>query len=89
VFYPLRHRPRHAFDPKGEATGRFAAFGVLAVALATLVEYLSEVDLGIDQWLFRDPDTPNAYAAKAQGRNRYAFYTEALSVRAGERLAVE
>ncbi len=29
------------------------------------------------------------YAAKSQGRNRYAFYTEALSVRAAERLAIE
>ncbi len=29
------------------------------------------------------------YAAKAQGRNRYAFYTEALSVRSAERLAIE
>ena len=29
------------------------------------------------------------YAAKAQGGNRYAFYTEALSVRAAERLAIE
>lgn len=29
------------------------------------------------------------YAAKAQGRNRYAFYTEALSARAAERLAIE
>lgn len=29
------------------------------------------------------------YAAKAHGRNRYAFYTEALSARAAERLAIE
>lgn len=38
--------------------GRLAAVAVQSVALATLAEYFLEVDLGIDELVFRDPDTP-------------------------------
>ncbi len=46
-------------SPRARRVGRIAAYAMLGVALATLVEYLLEVDLGIDQLLFRDPDTPD------------------------------
>jgi PAS domain S-box-containing protein len=41
----------------------FYSFGVLAIGMVTLVEYLSNSDFGIDQMLFRDP-----YSAIAPGR---------------------
>lgn len=40
---------RHSSD------SRFYSLGVLAIGAATLVEYLSNHDFGIDQLLFRDP----------------------------------
>lgn len=57
-------------------TGRVGSRGgsppgaVLSIVLATRAKYLLVVDLGTDQSLFRDPDTPAALHPGRMARRR-------------------
>ena len=64
--------PSLAVVPEGEGVrvlksaiflwaGRLATTAVLMIALATLAEYFLGMSFGIDQWLFRDSDTPDQF----------------------------
>ncbi len=65
----------------GTRAAVFAASGVLAIALATLAEYWLEVALGIDQLLFRDPDTPAAlFPGRMAQVTAVAFATSATAL---------
>ena len=46
----------------GRLTGILAGTLMALIALATLIEYHAGWDLGIDELLFRDPDTPREFA---------------------------